>query len=485
MKHQRHIPGILISALLGTMVACKIPAKSTRPQDPVPLPEQYTVATEDTTSIATQPAAMFFTDTTLVRLIEAALQGNLQLADASQRVRMAEAMFTMNRALRQPTLQAGLQGQADKFGFYTMNGIGNYDLNKSENITPDQRIPNPVPEVMLGLRSQWEIDVWGRLRLLGEAAGQRLQAEKSAQQWLQTQVVAEVARHYYTLQALHTERAVVERNIALQQNALEVVKALKEGGRATELAVQQFSAQLYRTRTLRFALAQQVIESENAIRLLCGAFPAPLPMDTTVRMQPPPATLAVGVPSALLANRPDVQAHLHTLEAAYLEKEAARAAFLPAFNIAGYLGWQSFKMPAIFDLRSVAFGLLGNISAPLLQRRQVRGQYVLSDAALQSALLQYQHTLRLAVGEVYNMVKANENLGLQINQRNQELDTWRAAVSTANSLYVSGYATYLEIITAQQSLLEADLELVRLREQQWHAVIGLYRATGGGWRVGR
>jgi outer membrane protein TolC len=192
--------------------------------------------------------------------------------------------------------------------------------------------------------------------------------------------------------------------------------------------------------------------------------------------------LAVGVPSALLANRPDVQAHLHTLEAAYLEKEAARAAFLPAFNIAGYLGWQSFKMPAFFDFRSIAFGLLGNISAPLLQRRQVRGQYVLSDAALQSALLQYQHTLRLAVGEVYNMVKAHENLSLQINQRIQELDTWRAAVSTANSLYVSGYATYLEIITAQQSLLEADLELVRLREQQWHAVIGLYRATGGGWR---
>lgn len=483
VMNKRYQKLALIAGVLATAaVACKIPAKSTRPQDDKALPEKYTVAPDDTLNVALQPAAVFFTDSALVKLIQAAINGNLQLADAAQRVRMAESMFTMNRALRQPTLEAGLRAQADRFGFYTMNGIGNYDLNKSNNILPEERIPNPVPEVMLGLRSQWEIDVWGRLRTLGEAAGQRLQTEKAWQRWMQTQVVAEVARHYYTLQALQVEKGVVERNIVLQQNALDVVKALKEGGRATELAVQQFSAQLYRTTTLRYALAQQLLETENAIRLLCGEYPAPLTVDSAAILKDPPKALSVGVPSALLANRPDVQAHLHTLEAAYLEKEAARAAFLPSFNIVGYVGWQSFKMPAFFDLRSIAFGLLSNVSAPLLQRRQVRGQYAISDAALQSSLLQYQHTLRSAVSEVYNMIKANENLEQQIELRNKELETWRAAVSTANSLYVSGYATYLEIITAQQSLLDADLELVRLRERQWHAVIALYRATGGGWQ---
>lgn len=484
---KKHFKAAILSGYVVIILAmaCKIPGKTTRLQDNSSTPAVYTVAPDDTSNMALQPASLFFKDTILVRLIEAALEGNLQLADAKQRVRMAEAVFTMNRALRQPTLQAGLQGQVDRFGFYTMNGIGNLDLNKSENITPDQRIPNPVPEVMLGLRSQWEIDVWGRLRLLGEAAGQRLETERAMQRWMTTQIVAEVARQYYTLIALKIEKEVVERNIVLQQDALDIVKALKEGGRATELAVQQFSAQLYRTSTLRYSLQQQVVVAENAIRLLCGEFPATVPADTNSLLLETPESLAVGVPSALLINRPDVQAHLYALEAAYLEKEAARAAFLPSFNIAAYVGWQGFKMPAFFDFRSIAFGLLSNISAPLLQRRQVRGQYVLSDAALQSSLLQYQHTLRMAVGEVYNMIKANENLGLEIDFRKKELDTWRAAVSTANNLYISGYATYLEIITAQQNLLDADLELIRLKERQWHAVIALYRATGGGWRVGR
>jgi outer membrane protein TolC len=195
-----------------------------------------------------------------------------------------------------------------------------------------------------------------------------------------------------------------------------------------------------------------------------------------------PLIVQKGVPSGILQQRPDISAALSRLSAAYEQTEAARKAFLPSFNIGAYLGLQGFRMPAFFNAESITAGLAGNIMAPLLQRRQIRGQYAVSEAEHELAWLDYKKRVRFAVMEVHNSLKGIEALGAQFSVKQKELDALRTAVRTANDLYTNGYANYLEVITAQQSLLDADLQLVQLRLQQMQYIIRLYRSTGGGWK---
>jgi NodT family efflux transporter outer membrane factor (OMF) lipoprotein len=470
---------VFIFLLFG--ISCKIPQPVTHPD--IRLASDSIVAKELTDSISTGqvPRQLFFTDTVLQNLINEAVNKNFELLIANQHVRIAEIFLYVNGALRQPTLEATLNGQVDRFGFYTMNGIGNFDMNKSPNVTPQMRVPDPVPDVMIGLRSRWEIDIWGRLKDLRNSALENSMATRQDRQWLVTQLVAQVSILYYEWMALHYEQQVLDRNIQLQERALEIVQALKSGGRATELAVQQFQAQVYRTTSLRYQLGRQMIETESHIRFLCGDFPGSLKAETTIMQQQLPPVLQQGIPSALLEQRPDIAGALHRLSAAYAQTEAARKAFLPSFTISSYIGFQGFRLPSFFNIESLTAGLAGNVAAPLLQRRQIRGQYAVSEAEHQIAWLFYQQNVRQAVMEVYNALKGIENLQSEYNTKESELKVLRLAVGTANDLYINGYANYLEVITAQQSLLEADLELVQLKKNQMQYIIQLYRSTGGGW----
>jgi NodT family efflux transporter outer membrane factor (OMF) lipoprotein len=466
--------------LLGG-ISCKIPQSVTHPNVRIAGDSAAARVLTDSFSTGQIPRQMFFTDTVLQSLIEAAVRNNFELLIAGQQVRKAEVFLYVNSALRQPTLEATLNGQADRFGFYTMNGIGNYDMNKSPNVTPGMRVPDPVPDVMLGMRSRWEIDIWGKLKDLKNSALENSLASRQDRQWLVTQVVAGVSRLYYEWMALYYEQQVLDRNIQLQERALEIVQALKSGGRATELAVQQFQAQVYRTTALRYQLGRQMIETESNIRFICGDFPSALSHGTPIMQQALPVVTQQGIPASLLGQRPDIAAALHRLSAAYAQTEAARKAFLPSFTISSYVGFQGFKMPSFFNIESLTAGLAGNMAAPLLQRRQIRGQYAITEADHQIAWLAYQQNVRQAVMEVYNALKGIENLQAEFGTKEKELEVLRSAVGTANDLYTNGYANYLEVITAQQSLLEADLELVQLKKNQMQYIIHLYRSTGGGW----
>ncbi len=468
--------------ILFVIQSCKLPQPLMKTDDKVAADTEQMYPVMDSVSVGNISRTLFFTDTVLQQLIDAAIAQNFDLLMADQQVRIAEIMLFVNSALNKPTLSATINAQADRFGFYTMNGIGNYDMNKSPNVTPEMRVPDPVPDLMVGVRSQWEIDVWGRLKNLKNQAMQQVNATRDERQWLVTQLVAEISTLYYQWAALNYEQEVIRRNIELQEKALDIVEALKTGGRATELAVQQFQAQVYRTSAIQHQLAREIIETESYIHFLCGRYPGNIAAGTPIMQQELPLIVQKGIPSGILQQRPDISAALSRLSAAYEQTEAARKAFLPSFNIGAYLGLQGFRMPAFFNAESITAGLAGNIMAPLLQRRQIRGQYAVSEAEHELAWLDYKKRVRFAVMEVHNSLKGIEALGAQFSVKQKELDALRTAVRTANDLYTNGYANYLEVITAQQSLLDADLQLVQLRLQQMQYIIRLYRSTGGGWK---
>ncbi|MBD2714342.1 efflux transporter outer membrane subunit [Hymenobacter sp. BT646] len=437
----------------------------------------------DTLSAGALPWRQFFADPALAALIDTALQQNLDLRIAVQRVEAARANYLARRGALLPTVSAVGSAGADRYGRYTLNGVGNFDTNLSPNIEGGQRIPDPLtPDFFIGLRSSWEIDVWGKLKSRRKAAYLRVLASEQGRNFVTTNVVAEVARLYYELLTYDNQLAVLQRNVALQQKALGVMRIQKQAGRATELAVQQFQAQTLRTESLAYETRQRITETEASLNQLLGRYPQPIARGAALPQQTLPARLSAGLPSAALLRRPDVRQAELDLQAARADVDAARAAFLPSLTLTPYVGFNAFRSNMLFDPSSLAFGAVAGLAGPILNRAQLKADQRTAVAANLETYYLYQKTLQTGFREVVTGLKGLENFRAAAALRQQEVDLLTKGVATANDLYVAGYASYLEVITAQRSVLEAELSLAEARQSQLLQSVDLYRALGGGWQ---
>ncbi|MDQ2769368.1 MAG: TolC family protein, partial [Bacteroidota bacterium] len=294
--------------------------------------------------------------------------------------------------------------------------------------------------------------------------------------------VAQVASLYYELLTYDNQLAVLEKNRAYQERALEVVKIQKLGGRATELAVQQFAAQLLRTRSLAAEARQRISATENMLNRLLGRYPQPIRRGRALALQQLPAAVSAGMPAAMLLRRPDVQQAELELVAARADVAAARAAFLPSLTLSPYLGINAYTPALLLNTPgSLAYGLLAGLAAPVLNRSAVRAGYARSAAGQRAAYLGYQKIIQTGFEEVTTNLSGLANYREVADLRQQEVAALTRAVATANDLYRANYANYIEVITAQRSVLEAELSLTAARRQQFLLLIDLYRALGGGW----
>ena len=445
------------------------------------LPTAYTGST-DTTDIATLARQKFFSDPYLLDLIDTALAANPDVQSALQKVEVARAGITYSRASLLPTLNAEAAAALRKYSDYTMDGVGNFDTNLSPDINKDQHIPNPTPDYFLGFRSAWEADLWGKLRSRKAAALARYMASNEGYRMVITELVAEVATLYYKLLALDRQQNIVRKNIQLQENALEIVQAQKLGGRATELAVQQFQAQLLNTRSLLYTTAQEITESETALNFLLGSYTRKITRDTSIASLPLPPALSAGIPSQLLIHRPDIREAEAQLLAINADIRAARAAFFPSLNLSAYTGYNAFKTALLFNPGSIAYGVTGGLTAPIFNRRAIRADYDRTIAEGRQALYAYQKTILTSFREVTNSLKGMENYSRLYDLKQQEVTSLNNAVSVANDLYLVGRASYLEVITAQRNVLDAELEMTNAKAGIFLNAVNLYRSVGGGWR---
>ncbi len=470
--------GCMIAA---SMTGCKIGAPGAL-SSKIPIPESY--GEEDSlASVATIKWTDFFQDTRLRSLIEEGLQNNPDMIIALQRVRMAEAgRFIAKRALF-PNLDLDLAGGLRRFGDYTIDGVGNYDTNFSEYVDGDRLIPNPVPDYFAGLKTAWEIDLWGKLRKRKRAAAARLLASESGTRLVKTSLIAEIASLYYELLAYDNELEIIRENIRLQENGLEVVVLQKEAGRATELAVKQFAAQLQNTRSLGARVKQQIVYTENLLNRLLGRLPQPIERGESIDRQELPGQIATGFPSELLLNRPDIRQAEFNLIAAKEDIAAARAAFYPSLSISANAGLNAFRTGVFFDApASLAYHVVGGLTTPLLNRYELKSAYKQRIAEGHTELAQYEKTVLSAFEEVYTSIEAIKNYAESYEYKKAEVDELAGAISISNDLFTAGYASYLEVIMAQRNVLQANMELTNTRKDQFVEIINLYRALGGGWQ---
>ncbi|WP_207436130.1 efflux transporter outer membrane subunit [Sabulibacter ruber] len=478
-----YILGVLVLALLG---ACTVGNQAQLPT-PAPIPASFSESGPKADSAAAVGKVQwraYFTDAYLVSLIDSALQHNPDALAAVQQVEMARSEVTYTRGLLRPQLQAVASAGVDRYGDYTMDGVGNYDTNFSPNINGKRRIPEPaVPDFFLGLRSSWEIDLWGKLRNYRKAAYGRYLASEEGRKLVVTSLVADVAHLYYELLALNSELEILDKNIDLQEKAVELSQLQKTAGRTTELGVQQFTAQLLNTQSLRTAKRQEIVAVQNHLNQLLGRYPQEIGGGKTISGQRIPEQIAVGLPSQMLLQRPDIRQSELLLEASKADVAAARKAFLPSLGLSPYVGLNAFKASLLFSApASVAYGIVGGLSAPLLNRSGLKAQLSRSEVQKLQAFYAYQKAVQTGFREVMTNLRAFENFSSVSQTKAKEVEVLRNAVSTSNELYRAGYASYLEIITAQRSVLEAELDLVNTQKLVLQSTVHLYRSLGGGWQ---
>lgn len=471
--------GIALMWFTGCQPA-KIPVVSYQEQ----MPAQFINPATDTSVIASLPRDVYFTDEALRSLVNEVLAGNPDLAIAMQRIEGAKAQLTFAKGLALPFVSGGASAGQRRFGQYTMDGIGNFDTNFSTNLNPDQRIPEHLPDFFAGFMSSWEIDVWGKLKNVKKAALARYLASEQGKNYIITNLVAQTAEAYYELQALDAELEIIRQNIDLQEKALAVINVQKQAGLVTELAVSQFEAQLLNTRSLQYEVQQQIVQTENAIHFLAGRFPQPIPRTAlNFSADALPSQLAVGIPSALLQNRPDIRQAEFELLAANADIRAARAAFLPSFNLTATAGLQAFTTSFLFSLpASAMYNLLGGIAAPLLNRSALKANLGAAQANANEAMQHYRKSVLNGYQDTYNQLAALNNLQETYQLRSREVEVLTNAVATAGTLFNTGRATYLEVIMTQSNVLQTRLSLVQVRKRQYQTTVYLYRALGGGWR---
>jgi multidrug efflux system outer membrane protein len=447
------------------------------------VPKKFeTLNSSDTISAASIKWQDFFSDPLLIQLINKALVNNPDFKIVSQKIEINRAQLMTAKAALLPSLQGGVNLATDRFGRYTMNGVGNFDTNLSPDISKDQQIPqSPYTEMFLGFRSVWEIDIWKKLSNKRKAAATRLLAAEAEQKLLQTLLVSEVAQLYYTLLALDYELDVLKQNITLQQNELELINIQKQAGRATELAVKQFSAQLMGTKSLEFQIQQQIVTVENQLNALVGFFPQKIERSHFKEQLKLPKLLTAGLPSSLLAKRPDIVMANWQLQATGADVEAARAAFLPQLTITPYIGLSAFNPRLLFNTQSIAAGALTGFMAPIFMQKQVQAAYKISQAQNKMAYYEYEKVVLKAVQEVVTDMKAIENLRGSMELKAKETNELKEGLKIAGDLYNAGFATYLEIITAQRNVLDAELQQIILMNKMMLAAVDLYRSLGGGW----
>lgn len=443
------------------------------------MPASFQNKKHTSTSIASINWRQYFADTHLLKLIDNALSNNFDLQTALQRIEISRSSVKLANGALLPHVSFNVGGGVRKFGLYTMDGAG----NATTDITPGQIVPVNLPDMYIGLQSSWEIDIWGKLQNQRKSAISNYLASVEGTNFVISTLVADAAIGYNELAALDNELDILRQTIQKQQEALEVVKVQKEAGRANELAVQQFKAQLLNTQALEKNVLQQITETENKLNFLLGRYPQPIQRTKDILFKELPQQISVGFPSQLLGNRPDIREAEFQIEASKFDLKAAKAAFYPNFNITASFGFQAFNPEFLFSSpASIAYSVMGTLVAPIINMNALKAQFHTAKANQLTAMYNYQKTILNAYVEVANQLSNIQNLQ-QINVlKTQQSEVLQQSGATANELYKYNRASYLEVLIAQQSALQSNLELIHVTKQQRISTINIYKALGGGWR---
>lgn len=435
-------------------------------------------ATQDTTNTAKVSWKNYFTDPYLNALIDSALTNNQELNITLQEIAISQNEVRARKGEYLPFVDIRAGGGVEKVSRYTSKGAAD-DITEIE---PGRETPDPLQDYYVGAFATWEVDIWNKLHNAKKAAVMRYLSTVEGKNFMVTHLVAEIANSYYELLALDNQLGIIKQNIGIQTDALEIVRRQKEAARVTELAVRRFEAQVLNTQSLQFNIQQAIIETENRINFLVGRYPQPVQRDSATFNGGVPGTIQAGLPSQLLANRPDIKQAEMNLAAAKLDVQVAKARFYPSLGISAGIGLKAFDPSFLLKTpESMIYTLAGDIAAPLINRNAIKAAYYNANAMQIQSVYNYERTILNAYIEVVNQLAKIGNLEKSYDFKAQQVEALTQSTAIANDLFRSARADYMEVLLTQRDALESKFELIETKKGQWSAWVNVYQALGGGW----
>lgn len=428
------------------------PWKLADPHDALPKPEWWKV----------------FGDPVLDDLEQRAAQASPTLRAALARFDAALALANVSRAALLPNL--------------SINGTGNrehYSANRS-TAPGAPRVPYTANTFDLPLQLSYELDLFGRARRALESARAAAQAQGDLYQNVLLTLQSAVAQNYFTLRSLRLQEVQYEQNVALLQDALDLVRKLRAGGVNSDVDVYEAEVQLETVRNSEAAVSQNLADQIHALAVLVGQTPENFaiyikPLD----LEPPP--VPVGLPSELLERRPDVAAAERTLASVNAQVGAAKAAFFPSISLTGFAGLNSADLSKLLQWSSREWGLGTMLDVPIFRGGLLRANYEIARANYDEALANYREQVLVAFQEVESGLSDLRFLGQQVGGIDRAVQGSQRLLDLATTRYRSGIVSYLEVIDAQRSLLQNQLLATQVRAQRLVATALLIKAVGGGW----
>lgn len=428
------------------------------------LPQNYQNGTGEVAEAVDTQWWNCFRDPVLDALIAEALANNKDLQIASANIEQAAAVVTQTRAPLFPQLNYG-------------GGASRQRVSESNGVPVG---PNPFNTVELFAGVNWELDLWGRVRRLSEAARADFFATREARRGVILSLVSSVAGTYLQLRGVDEQLAIARRSLSGYQEAVKLYELQFQYGLVSQMTVEQARTQYETAAAIIPDLESQIVQTENALSILLGRNPGPVARGKNVNEIAFPAVPA-GLPSQLLERRPDLAQAEQNLIAANALIGAARALYFPTISLTGDLGYQSERLSGLFESPSRIWSYAGSLTGPLFTAGAISGQVRATEAAQQAALVGYQAAVQSAFADVENALIVRRKLTEQIAAQERLVKANRAYEWLAKMQYEGGYAPYLTVLDAQQLLFPAELNLAQLRASLFTSYANLYKALGGGW----
>lgn len=462
---------LVVPILAIVLAACSAGRNYQRPELGVPDTFGSAPARQDS-SIALKSWKKFFADTTLQSLIDRALQNNFDLTIALTRIEAYQAYAKQAKVAWLPALNVQATGSTSTPSDNSLSGVSLGTFLGSHHIE----------DYTLGANLSWEVDVWGKIRRQKEAALADYLETYEAGRAVQTGVVARVADGYYNLLMMDAQLAIARRNVLLSDSIVQMIQLQKTAGEVTQLAVQQAEAQRQNARILIPQLEQAIKLQENGLKLLLGDWPGEIPRTADLASIAPDSTFATGVPADVLTYRPDVRASEMALKAANARVGVAQGNFYPSLTLTASGGLNAFEASNWFNMPASLFGVVaGGLTQPVFERRALKTQLEVAKAERERRVVEFRATVTDAVHDVTNALVKIEKARTEQEVASERVETLNQAVRNAQLLFRSGMANYLEVISAQSSALQAELDKALVTRQQLAAQVELYHSLGGGW----
>jgi len=459
-------PLALFAAALGAALsACAVGPDYQRP--PIDTPSAYAGMPANAAATADVEWWRQFNDPVLDQLVAEALASNKDLRIAAARVEQAAGVLVQTRSPLFPQINY----QA---------GTGRYRFSDESTTATPVGLSNPTGYTSVLAGASWELDLWGRVRRQSEAAQANLLGTEAARHGVVLTLVAQVATSYVQLRSLDRQLEIAQRTRETYAAGLKLTQDKFEFGQVSQMQVAQVQSQLETAAARIPQIRTQIKLTENALAILLGRNPGPVPRGKSIAELAAPAVPA-GVPSELLERRPDILLAEQQLIAANAQIGAAKALYFPSISLTGGFGSSSTQLSELFSGPTRVWSYAGGLVGPIFQGGAITGMVASAEAGQRAALAGYERAIQHAFADVDQALGARADAVEQAAAQERLVKALEEYAELARLLFDGGYMPYSTVLQAEQQLFPEELNLAAARAQALAAVIAIYRAMGGGW----